>query len=440
LTYSAHVSRILDRISVTRSLQWTRAVVVLDFFIAVLAGFGLHALLTRGSERTTKLTLWVVSVLLAGVVVGLFIHHLSAYIPEPANGIQAHSFIWVSICVVVLLGAAVLLVLPTSLFPRGLGRISRFVAAAAALFAAQAAFLLTATPDIWSSSNSFLPLTTAEATLQRDVGPVRVGFAACPSVLVWPDLGILTETNDAYGLSEATAYDGTVPKSYFTAYFHELHEPVPANTGFGQFCPSMTTATVARHFGVGYVLAQEGSPVPPGDVLVGTIAGEDLYRVPGGGLVTIEPRGSHADSAAAEVLPNSSSNPAQINFRVVTPTSSTLYIHVTNFPGWTATIDGKSLKLRTWGGTMLAASVPAGHHAIDVAYRPKLFTIGLILAETATILLVAISGFGVLRRRKRKVNVAPGGRSLSPIETVAESSALTKHRGSPSSASTTDRS
>jgi hypothetical protein len=420
LTYSAHVSRILDSISVTRSLQWTRAVTVLDFFLAVLAAFGLQALLTRGSARTTKLTLAVMSVLLLGVVVGLFIHHVAAHIPEPANGIQARSFIWVSVCVVVLLGAAVLLVLPTSSSPKGPGRISRLVAAAAALVAAQSAFLLTATPNIWSSSNSFLPLTTAEATLQRDVGQARVGFAACPSVLAWPDLGILAETNDAYGLSEATAYDGTVPKSYFSAYFDELREPVPADTGFGQFCPSMTTANVARHFGVGYVLAQEGSLVPQGDVIVGTIAGEDLYRVPGGGLVTMEPSGSPADNAGAKVLSNSSDNPAQIKFRVVTPTSSTLYIHVTDFPGWTATIDGKPLKLRTWGGTMLAASMPAGRHAIDIAYRPKAFTLGLILAGAAAAILVATSGFAVLRRHKGRVSVATGDRSLSPIATVTQ--------------------
>jgi hypothetical protein len=220
-------------------------------------------------------------------------------------------------------------------------------------------------------------------------------------------------------LSEATVYDGTVPKSYFTAYYGELHQPLPTDTGFGQFCPSMSTASLARHFGVGYVLAQAGSPAPPGDVLVTTIADEDLYRVPGGGLVTMQPRVSAAGSATAKVLPNLSSDPARIKLRVATKTASTLYIHVTDFPGWTATIDGEPLKLQRWGGTMLAASVPAGNHTIEIAYSPKGFTIGLILAAVAAVVLSAITASTVWRNRKRRTGLASHDR-MSPVATVAE--------------------
>ena len=66
---------------------------------------------------------------------------------------------------------------------------------------------------------------------------------------------------------------------------------------------------------------------------------------------------------------------------------STMYIHVTNFPGWTATIDGHNLPLYNWGGAMLAASVPPGRHVVVVRYEPEAFKIGVVLAVAAALIL-----------------------------------------------------
>jgi hypothetical protein len=267
-----------------------------------------------------------------------------------------------------------------------------------ALFAVEMAFLLTATPGIWSSSNSFFPVTPAVATLQSEVGQARVGFAQCSSILVMPDLGILPEANSAYGVREAAAYDGIVPKSYFTAYFDAVHQPVPANTGFGQYCPSMSSAGVARHFGVGYVLAVAGTAPPPGTVPVTTIEGEDLYRVPGASVVTTEPARSPPDSAAATEVPVGGSDPSSMHLSVSDKSPSVMYVHVTDFPGWHATMDGHSLALHDWGGTMMAASIPSGHHVIVISYRPAAFRYGVILAVLTAIALIAATLWTLLRR------------------------------------------
>jgi hypothetical protein len=199
----------------------------------------------------------------------------------------------------------------------------------------------------------------------------------------------LTEANSAYGVHEAAAYDGIVPKSYFTAYFDAVHRPVPADTGFGWYCPSMSSAGVARHFGAGYVLAEAGNPRPPGTVPVTTIEGEALYRVPGGGVVTTQPEGSPGDSATARVVPVEGSDPSSMRLTVSDKSPSVMYVHVTDLPGWHATIDGHSLSLHDWGGTMMAASIPSGHHVIVIRYMPAAFRYGVILAIVTAVALIA---------------------------------------------------
>jgi uncharacterized membrane protein YfhO len=78
-----------------------------------------------------------------------------------------------------------------------------------------------------------------------------------------------------------------------------------------------------------------------------------------------------------------------------------LYVHITDLPGWNATIDGHPLVLHDWGGTMLTASVPPGRHVIVIRYAPAAFRIGVVLAFlTAAILLVVV--IWSLRRSSRR--------------------------------------
>lgn len=402
LTYSAPVSRLLDRIPAVKNLQWTRSLTALDFVLCVLAGFGLQVLLDRGRKRPTR-AVFAALVAFAALLLGaLWLRNATSNMTPVDVHIRSNSFLWPAVDILLLFIAALVLLLPdppAEAVPRWRTWRPRLAAAGSILFAGEAAFLLTATPHIWSSSHLFFPVTAAEKTLQADVGQARVGFASCPSIIGMPNLGILTEANDVYRVSEASAYDGTVPKSYFTAYYQEIHQPVPADTGFGQFCPSMINASIARHFGVSFVLSQSGAPAPPGMLHAATIDGEDLYSVPGSALMTVQPTGTMADSATAEVVPNTSTDPAELRAVIRPIAASTIYLHVTDFPGWKATIDNHPLSLRPWGGTMLAASVPPGLHVIVVRYEPSAFKIGLILALLTAVVLVALSGWCLRRQR-----------------------------------------
>jgi uncharacterized membrane protein YkgB len=415
-TYFPFVIRFLDTIPVIRNGQWTRAVLGLDFCLAVLAGFGLQSILDRGNEPFVRRTFAGLCAAAVALTAGLWFSHLGAHLPKLANRVQADSFLWPSIAAAALLVGAIVLgvtaprgrVVRQAVSPR-----RRHQAVALILFAVEATFLLTATPDLWSSSNQFFPVTAGVRALEQVVGESRVGFAECGSIVGDPPLGILAEANDVYGLSEAVAYDATVPRSYFTAYYGEVHKKEPAYTGFGQFCPSFPDATVARHFGVSYVLTEAGSAPPPGDIFRKVISGERVYRVPGGGVVTVERAGAAPDSASATVVANTSPDPAQVRADVRVRLPSIMYSHVTDFPGWSATIDGRPLALRTWGGTMLVASLPPGPDVVVVTYDPRLFTDGCILAVLAAISLAGAVAWS--RRARRPVPRHRRGRRAGPV-------------------------
>jgi hypothetical protein len=411
LTYSTHVSTFLDGIPAVQNLQWTRALTALDFGLCVLAGFGMQSLLDRHGERITRRAFPGLVAAMAVLIGVLWIRQTSSHMPSLPNHIRNQSFVWPAVDMLMLVVTAILLF--GSALPIHLGSdrsrlaVTPLTFGALLLFAGQVAFLLTATPHLWSSSSSFFPATPAEATLQRDVGQARVGFAACPSILSLPNLGILTEANDVYQVSEASAYDGTVPKSYFTSYFEAVNQKVPSDTGFGQFCPSMTSASIARHFGIGYVLSQAGAQQPAGMTLVETISGEDLYSVPGGGVVTVAPDTAPAEVPTALVTRNLSTDPSEWRVVVNPSVASTMYVHITNFPGWTATIDGRPLPLRQWGGTMMAAAIPSGRHAIVISYAPSLFKVGTVLAMAVSLSLLGAVWWSFLRQR-RSVDHVPG--------------------------------
>lgn len=402
LAYSSSVSRWLDHVPIAKNLQWTRSLTLLDFVLAVLGGLGVQVLLERGFTKRVRLTFAALAVLGAVVVGGLFVHHLNLSLPPALKRIQAHSFIWPGIqATTLLLAAACLLIVPSSRRLRLLCNSTWTMGVVcAALFAVESGFVLTATPSLWASSSSFFPSTPAVTSFQHIVGDERVGYADCPSILGFPNLGILPEANSAYHVREAAVYDGTVPRSYFTSYFATIGEPVPTDTGFGNFCPSISNASVARHFGISYILAAAGEAAPAGTQRVATIASEDLYKVPGSSIATLEPAGTAPDSPTASEVPDTSGAPGVIRLDIAPAVNSILYLHVTDFSGWTAQSDGKNLSLRKWGGTMLAVSLPPGHHVVVIRFVPSGFDAGLWIAGLTSLFLIATVVWGPVRRRR----------------------------------------
>jgi uncharacterized membrane protein YfhO len=62
-----------------------------------------------------------------------------------------------------------------------------------------------------------------------------------------------------------------------------------------------------------------------------------------------------------------------------------LHLHITDVPGWHATIDGRPLALESSSVFGFSASVPAGTHLIELRYWPSTFSVGLVLALIAVV-------------------------------------------------------
>ena len=82
-------------------------------------------------------------------------------------------------------------------------------------------------------------------------------------------------------------------------------------------------------------------------------------------------------------------------------TPQVLRLHLTNVPGWRATIDGRPLTLKQYSLIMFQARIPPGRHVIELNYWPSAFTEGIVLAVLAVVgLLTAPLVAYALRRRQ----------------------------------------
>jgi uncharacterized membrane protein YfhO len=114
---------------------------------------------------------------------------------------------------------------------------------------------------------------------------------------------------------------------------------------------------------------------------------EYLLRVPGGGVATLERRNQQANSPSAHVVPVSYPNPSSISMHTSSRSATTLYLHVTNDPGWHLSVDGRSEPLHEWNGVMMKVQLSPGQHAVTLNYLPRSFEIGVALLGAAALAL-----------------------------------------------------
>ena len=390
LTYQSPLYVWLQGLPGIKTITWNRDVMLLGLALAVLAAFGLEAML-RSEDRVTALR-WAtgalvvvaVAVALAGLAVAAGVYHVA-----PGQG---PTFVWPGIDLVV--GAAVVIALRET----GAHRVRRLVpvgAGAGALLVAQAVFLCATGASFWSVADGYFSPTPAVARLQHDVGSALVGTGTCrPRPFSPPystEVGIRPNANAGYGVTEFAAYEPNLPASYYRSWAAVSgQDTAPALRRVGLFCPQITTAAQARTYGVSYLLVAKGTRRPPGTVRVDTVGGETLVRVPGATRATLIVPGAvgvvgpgHATTRTVQL------GPAAWRVRTDTPAPGVLRLRITAAPGWHATVDGRPLALSTWSdGAMLQASVPAGRHVVDVDYGPTLFTVGIAVALVVALALV----------------------------------------------------
>ena len=99
-----------------------------------------------------------------------------------------------------------------------------------------------------------------------------------------------------------------------------------------------------------------------------------------------------------------------------------LRLHLTDVPGWHASIDGKPLPLFRFNRVMLQAKIPPGKHIIELHYWPETFTVGIVVAAVTVIVLIVVLAFGARWWRRW------GGRT-SVVGSVPDASGPAPGRG-----------
>jgi hypothetical protein len=417
LAFIPPLDNILYRVSLIREIQLMRSLMPLSLGVAILAGMGLDTVVRTPQSRTVRLSL-----LYGFGAAGLLLLSLWLFgrgsdyagLPKSDLALAAHSraesFVWPAVSVGVgLVGVAILW-----------WRTRLRLVVALILLVCETGFLVAAgSIQIASSPNGFPP-TPAITTLGHIVGSSIVATGQSPYDLYCP-LGITANANIDYGIHEANAYDPVVPLNYYVGWGEQARTS-SGLSDFNEFCPAVANASQARLIGAAFVLEPSGGHGLRGGVFVTDLkvarqppgvaaklavppGNEDLYRVPGAATAIVIPlRSQDAVLPSAETpgtpVQVDDSNPARWSLTTHASTPSVLRLHLSDVPGWHATMDGHPLQLESLAGFMLQARIPPGRHVIDVSYWPATFTLGLVGAlVTAVALAAAVVAEAVWRRR-----------------------------------------
>ena len=379
---------------------WYRAVAPMALGLALLAGVGADVLVRSGTRADVRKWLGG-GFAVAGLVLAALWVFGRGHLPPVQATFRAKSFIWPAVATVVGLGVVAWLtwadrrdrvVADTS------RRVSRGAWAATALLVCETVFLIVSgVPVWWSSTNGFTP-TPAVVALKHAVwsGVVGEGTTGCDSQAITSDV------NAAFGIQQLTAYDPVIPRAYFLNW-RSITGQQAGPAGNFIYCPAVTSATLARRYGVSYVLVPHAVGGPQGGVFDRRIGNEDLYRIPGAAAATLSAltKSGGLPGPDAPGTPVAVSRPDPTRWKLVTHSTkpSVLRLRLTDLPGWHATVDGRALPLVSFSGVMMQARVPAGTHTIELHYWPETFSAGIALAAVAVVGLAAMLIVGRLRRR-----------------------------------------
>ncbi len=401
------------------AVRWPRAITGLAFVVAVLAGVGMDALVRGRSARTVRR--FLVAGFAVTAVAFVAVVTLVTVPPVPADfagtfpdGFRGRSVLWGTVALAAGVVAAAILVVahrrPGAEGARGTSPFTVEYRVGVLLLVVSSAVLVATAAPLWTSTSGFTS-TSAEAELARTVGSGTVGLGPAAQMCAGqPGLGLLPNVNLVIGVHEMAAYDPMISRTYFSSWLLATG----ASGGYPRlstYCPVVTSATTAREFGIGYVLEAPADHGPTGAVFDRKIGGEDLYRIPGAAAATLTPLPTTgalpSDEAPGTPVPVAHPSPAVWRLSTSADTEQILRLHLTDSPGWHATIDGHPLPLETFAGLMIEARIPPGRHVVTVTYWPSTFTFGLVVAAIAVIGLGAATVVAGSRRRRSQVPSQP---------------------------------
>lgn len=390
-----------------KEIAWQQALMPMDFALAVLAGVGADVIVSSRKQRPLW---WMGSgfATVGAVLLALWAYgrgHLSAAEASVRAGSFVGPVVDAAVGLVVAGGAIIALKrAATRPIDRRWDHLHPGKVGAAVLLASETAFLVYAGAPLISSSPTYLTATPAEAALGRAVGTSVVGMGTT-SCRRPPTLGIVPNVNVAFGIREFAAYDPMAPEAYFNTWKELTGQEAGIKADPLTFCPDVDSASLARLYGIGFILESMGRSGPRGATFVMQVGNEALYAVPGAAAATIVPMGSGGtwpppSTPAARVVVTHP-DPASWSMVVDAPVASALQLRLTDSPGWHATIDGRPVALRRFAGVMLELRVPAGRHRVELSYWPATLTIGIALATGAAGALVLVPLTMTLTRRCR---------------------------------------
>ncbi len=410
------VENVLHQIPGLQAVRWYRSVVLMVLSVSVLAGLGTDALIRSFRARWVRRLLGIGFVVSGGILAIVWVVGTQKLSLTDA-WTRTVGFRWSILEVVVGLAGVGVLVVIAKRTRRGdatADAVARIVGASLLLCAT--VFLVATGAPLWHSTSSYATPTPAEKTLQRAVGSSLVGLGAKKCFLP-PGVGIHPNANILFGVHEFAVYDPMLPRSYFTSWSEVTGQKIDS-AGYplvSFYCPGISTAAIARVYGVGFVIEPHTSRGPTGAVFDRKIGNELLFRIPDAGEATLTPitRGRlPALSAAGNVLPVSHPDPASWTLHTDASTTQELRLRLTDVPGWHATIDGRPLALRGFAGVMLQATVPPGSHVVELHYWPDTFTVGIVLAVISAVVLAL--GVALTQWRRRRVRPVEG--TIVPAE------------------------
>jgi Bacterial membrane protein YfhO len=398
------------------AVRLPRALNFFAFALAMLSAVGLHVFV-RSSTNRAVLRFIGAAFGLAGLALALFWLTGPAHLSALQAPIRSRGLRWLLIGVVVgLVAVAIDLVVvrhrsgprpsraPAAAKGRNglLRRAGTGMGTGVLLLTAETVFLVVSGMGLWTSSATPFVPTPAALALQRAVGGSLVGLGT-PQCLFPPGLGIPVNDNIIYGVRQLAVYDPLIPRSYYVAWQDSTGQ-VGGQPSVSHYCPGVTSASIARQYGVSYVLEPHGTAGPTGGVFDTRVGDEDLYRIPGAAPASLVPVTTAATFPPADAVgtPVTVTQPDPSSWRLTTHSDAVavLRLHLTNVPGWHATIDGKALPLIEYSKVMLQARIPPGRHVIELHYWPSAFTAGIVLFDLAVIGLVAAPLVAAVRRRR----------------------------------------
>ena len=241
------VQWLINAVPHLNTISLSRGLIQLDFCLCLLGGIGLDTLLYARRPRVSALTILVVaSAMSALLLVAFWQTSVDAQLSDSQQAVRYASLFWPTL----LVAGTYAIALACQL---GSKAIMRYVTLA--VFAVQAGFLITAGINLPSYSSAYFPMNQDMMQVRQIVGSGLLGTYSTNPPNLPNGLGFLPETNIAYGVREFAAYDATLPDLYYQSWAETTDNSrlytVPAG---GFFSPGVTSAEVAREYGIQYLI------------------------------------------------------------------------------------------------------------------------------------------------------------------------------------------